>query len=68
MVRHTLTLSLPKPHWAGDNTDLSSDSNISKTVRVNIPFANIFKRIFNKLSNGMQADRLCTCGFQVIDV
>ena len=40
----TLTLSLPVPRWAGDNTGLPSDSNISKTVRVNIAFAaTIFK-------------------------
>ena len=45
------------------------DSNISKTVRVNIAFALIiFKRIFNKLSNGIQVDTLCTCGSQVIDL
>ena len=30
------------PRWAGDNTDLPSDSNISKTVRVNIAFAATF--------------------------
>ena len=29
-----LTLPLPVPCWAGDNTDLPSNSNISKTVRV----------------------------------
>ena len=28
---------------------------------------NILKRVFNKLSNGMQADRLYTCGSLVID-
>ena len=27
------------PRWAGDNTDLTSDSNIPKAVRVNIAFA-----------------------------
>ena len=37
-----LTLSLPVPRWAGHNTDLPSDSNISKTVRVNIAFAATF--------------------------
>ena len=35
---HTLTLSLPAPRWTGGNTDLRSESNISKTVRVNIAF------------------------------
>ena len=30
------------PRWAGDNTDLPSDSNISKTVRGNIAFAGTF--------------------------
>ena len=28
---------------------------------------NIFKRIFNKLSNGMQVDQLCTYCSKVID-
>ena len=31
-----LTLSLPAPRCAGDNTDLPSNSSISKPVRVNI--------------------------------
>ena len=31
-----LTLSLPLPRWAGDNANLPSNSNISKTERVNI--------------------------------
>ena len=34
-----LTLS---PRWTGHNTDLPSDSNISKAVRVNIAFAEDF--------------------------
>ena len=38
----TLTLSLPVPRWADDNIDLPSDSNILKTVRVNIAFAATF--------------------------
>ena len=33
-----LTLSLPVTCWAGDNTDLHLDSNISKTVGENIAF------------------------------
>ena len=33
-----LTISLPEPRWAGNNTDLTSDINISKTVVVNIAF------------------------------
>ena len=38
-----LTLLLHVLGWAGQNTDLPSDINISKTVRVNIAFAqNIF--------------------------
>ena len=35
-------LSLPVSRWAGHNTDLPSDSNISKTLRVNIAFAEHF--------------------------
>ena len=31
-------------------------------------YKNVFKRIFDKLSNGMQVDRLCTCGSQVIKI
>ena len=34
-----LILSLPVPRWAGHNTNLPSDSNIWKTVRVNIAFS-----------------------------
>ena len=64
LTNYALTLSLPVPRCAGDNTDLPSKSNISKTVRVNITF----KRIFDKLSSGMPVDKLCTCGSQVIDV
>ena len=37
-----LTLSLPVSCWAGHNTNLPSDSIISKMVRVNIPFATTF--------------------------
>ena len=33
-----LTLSLLVPRWADDNTDLPSNSNISKPVRVSIVF------------------------------
>ena len=43
----TLTLSLPVPLSAGDNTDLPSDSNISKTVRVKIAFT---RRLFKEYS------------------
>ena len=63
-----LMLSLLVLCWAGHNTDLPSDSNISKTVRVNIAFdRTFFKKIF-KLSNGIPVDRIYTCGSQVIDV
>ena len=37
-----LTLSLPVPHCAGDKTNLPSDSNISKTVRVNVAYTRTF--------------------------
>ena len=54
--------------WAGHDTDLFSSSNISKTVRVNVVFTqNIFERIFDKLSNDTQVDRLCTYGPPIID-
>ena len=39
-----LTLSLPVPRRVGHNTDLPSDINIRKTVRVNIAFAEHFLR------------------------
>ena len=38
----TSTLSLPVPRWTGGNSDLPSDSNISKTVRVNIAFSTTY--------------------------
>ena len=38
----TLTLSLPFPRRGGDNTHPPSDSNNSKTVRVNIAFTGTF--------------------------
>ena len=63
-----LTFLLPVPRWAGDNTDLTLNSNISKMVRVNIAFTRTFLRVFDKLSNDIQADRLCPCGSLVIDV
>ena len=34
----TLTLFVPVACWACDNTDLLSNSNVSKTVNVNIVF------------------------------
>ena len=37
-----LTISLPVTLWMGHNTDLPSESNISKKIRVNIPFAQTF--------------------------
>ena len=37
-----LTLSLPVTLCAGHNTDLPLNSNISKSVRVNIAFTKIF--------------------------
>ena len=40
-----LTVSLPVPKWAGDNTDLPSSTNISKMVTVNTTFtATFFKK------------------------
>ena len=37
-----LTLSLPVPGWAGDNTNLRLNSNISKIAKVNIEFIERF--------------------------
>ena len=45
----TLTLSLPVPRWAGDNTDLSLDSSISKTVRVSIAFRELPLRFLKNI-------------------
>ena len=44
---YPLTLSLPVPHWVGDNTDLLSNSSISKTVRVNIAFTRTFLKEYS---------------------
>ena len=42
----TLTLLFPVPCWVGDNTDLSSNSNISKAVTVNTFIRAFFKECF----------------------
>ena len=42
-----LTLSLPVTRCAGHNTDLPSNSNISKTVRVNIALVGTFARKYS---------------------
>ena len=60
-----LTLLLSVPRWPGANTNLLSNSNILKTVIVNIAFT---LRVLDKLSNDMQVDRLCSCSSIVIDV
>ena len=36
-----LTPSLPVPPCSGDNTDLRSNSNISKVLRINFAFTNV---------------------------
>ena len=44
----TLSLSLRVPScWAGHNTDLLSDNNLSKTVRLSIVFAGIYFREYS---------------------
>ena len=60
-----LIVSLCVTRWTGHDTDLPSKSNISKMLRVYQP---VFERIFNKLSSGIQVDRLCTCSSPVSDV
>ena len=42
VIDSLLTLALPVSCWAGDNTDLPSNSIISKTLRVNIAFTERF--------------------------
>ena len=56
------------PCDSNQNTDLPSNSNISKTVRVNTALTRWFLRVFDKLSNDIQVDRLFSCGSVVIDV
>ena len=52
----------------GNNNDLGFKSNISETFIVNISFAaTFFKKLFDKLSNDIQVDRISICGFLVID-
>ena len=48
----SLVLLLPVPRWAGLPTDLPSDSNISKTVRVNIAFSVTFLNNIQQALNG----------------
>ena len=43
----SLTLSLLVPRWAGANTDIPSNSNISKAVRVNIAFTATFLKEYS---------------------
>ena len=64
----SLVLLLPVPRWACLPTDLPSDRNISKTVRVNIAFSVTFLNNIQQALNGLQVDKFCTCGSQVIDV
>ena len=47
MTHFSSTLLLFVPRWAGDNTDLPSNSNISKTVRVNIVFTTKFSKEYS---------------------
>ena len=43
---------------------VASNSNTSKTLKVNIAS----KRVFDKLSNDIQVDGLCTCASLIIDI
>ena len=56
------------PRWAGESTDVYSNNNISKSVKVNDTLKKWNKRVFNKFSNDVQIDRLCTCRSLVIIV
>ena len=47
VLTETLTLSLPVPRWAGDNTVLHTTSNISKTISVNIAFTRRFYKEYS---------------------
>ena len=47
MTHFNSTLLLFVPRWEGDNTNLPSDSNISKTVRVNIVFTTKFSKEYS---------------------
>ena len=42
LLFYVLILQLPITSWVGDSTNLPSNSNISKTVKVNIAFLQIF--------------------------
>ena len=46
-ISKLLTLSLPAPHWAGDNTNLPSASIVPKKVVANIVFT---KKFFKEYS------------------
>ena len=62
-----LTLSLSVTRCAGHNTDLPSNSNISKNGDSK-HCQRLFLRACDKFANDIQVDRLCTCGSLVIDV
>ena len=65
------TILLPVTRCSGHNTDLPSNNNILKIVRVNIAFTKAFflkKIIRYKLSNHVQVDRLCTCGSWFVEL
>ena len=67
-----LIFSVLAIYCVGHNTNLASNSNILQTVRVNIAFKTfkkeLFSRVFDRLSNDIQVDKLCTCGSVLIDV
>ena len=53
----------------GDNTDLLSNRIIAKTVSVNIAFSlkNVFKRLFDKLSDDIHWYPLIACELVITD-
>ena len=48
IFRPRLTLSLPAPCWAEVNADLPSNSNISKTIKVDIFFTKTFSKEYSR--------------------
>ena len=63
-----LTLSFTGTPCAGHNDDLASQQYLKKGSSKHCLRGSVFWRVFDKLSNDIYFDRLCTCGALILDV